>query len=115
MVDPVDLILAEHGTDLLVQGLGRGQVVAERLLDHDPRPAAGAGTVPVALHQPGGAEAIDDGRVGGRRGGQIVEAVAAAAALAVQRGADTAQLLIAGRVIEAGLDVADAPHKAVSA
>ncbi len=49
---------AEHGVELL----GGGQVPAERLLDHDPRPAV----------EPGGGQTLDDGREQRRRDGQVV-------------------------------------------
>ena len=40
MVDPIDLVLVEDLGDLAVQGARRLEVVAERLLDDDARPAA---------------------------------------------------------------------------
>ena len=39
VVDPEDLVLLEHGADRVVDLAGRGQVVAERLLEHQPRGA----------------------------------------------------------------------------
>ena len=38
MIDPVDLMLLQAVQDLSVQRLGRIQVVAKRLLDHDSAP-----------------------------------------------------------------------------
>ena len=35
MVDPVDLLLGEDVADLVVDRLRRGEVVADRLLQHD--------------------------------------------------------------------------------
>ena len=46
VIDPVDLLLPEHAGDQLVQLLGRAQVVAERLLDDDARPAVLLGGQP---------------------------------------------------------------------
>jgi hypothetical protein len=40
VVDPVDLLLLEHAGDQRVQAAGGVEVVAERLLDDDARPAA---------------------------------------------------------------------------
>ena len=37
VVDPEDLVLLEHGADRVVDLAGRGQVVAERLLEHQAR------------------------------------------------------------------------------
>ena len=44
VVDAEDLLLVEEAADLLVQLAGRGEVVAERLLDDEPRPALSAAT-----------------------------------------------------------------------
>src|SRR5215467_9393427 len=40
MVDPIDLALRERLQDVGVQGPGRSEVMAERLLDHNPAPLA---------------------------------------------------------------------------
>ena len=39
VIDAVNLILGQHALDLTVQGLGRLEIVSERLLDHHPPPA----------------------------------------------------------------------------
>ena len=49
VIDPVELRLVDVLMDLLVQGLGRLEVVSERLFDHDPR----------VLGKPGIGEALD--------------------------------------------------------
>ena len=46
VVDPEELLLVDHAVQLPRERLGRGEVVPERLLDHDPR----------AARQPGAAE-----------------------------------------------------------
>ncbi len=38
VVDPIDLTLGEHAEDVAIEGLSRGQIDAERLLDDDPPP-----------------------------------------------------------------------------
>ena len=60
MIDPVDLILAEDPADIAVQFQRRGQVVAERLFDHDATPGTIA-TV-VGVDQTGSAQVFDDDR-----------------------------------------------------
>ena len=50
VVDPEELVLLDHAVQLPRERLGRGEVVPERLLDHDPRPA----------RQPRAAELRDD-------------------------------------------------------
>jgi hypothetical protein len=61
VVDPVELRLVEVGVDLLVQGAGGGDVVAEGLLDHHPGP----------LGQAGVGQALDDGAEQERRDLQV--------------------------------------------
>ena len=67
MVDPVDLVLAGCGKNLAVERLGRGQVAAEGLLDHDPPERAS-----LFLEQAGPAELRDD-RAEEARGHRQVE------------------------------------------
>ena len=50
VVDPEDLFVVQHQEEPLVELAGRSQVVAERLLDHDPG----------AIRQPGAADLLDD-------------------------------------------------------
>ena len=54
VIDPVDLPLLEHRAQVGVQLRSRREVVPERLLDHDPRPAV------CRRRQPLLAEARDD-------------------------------------------------------
>ncbi len=53
VVDPVDLILAEDARHVAVQLASAGEVVAERLLDHDPAPRAAVAIVAVDQARPG--------------------------------------------------------------
>ena len=38
MIDPVDLVGPQELAEVAVELAGAGEIVAERLLDHDPRP-----------------------------------------------------------------------------
>ena len=71
MVHPVDLMLLQRLQDLGVERLGRGQIVAERLLDHDAPP------LPVLFrHQAGSPEARDHDAEEAIGDGEIEEVVA---------------------------------------
>ena len=78
VIDPVDLLLAELFVQLLVDVLGRFQIAAEWLLNHDAAEA-------ILFHglarfaQPGGDPGIQFGR-----DREIIEAVAAAGAFALR-------------------------------
>src|SRR4029077_19249117 len=63
VVDAEDRRLVEDAMERRVQGPGRGQVAAERLLQDDPR----------ALRAPGLAETLDDRREEARRDREVVE------------------------------------------
>src|SRR5581483_5184852 len=76
VVDPVNLVLLEVRQELAVQRARGGAVVAERLLDDQPRPAA---PLPAAA-----SEHADERRKRRRRHGQVEDAVAAGPALLVQ-------------------------------
>ena len=72
VIDPVDLVLVEDFQQCAVQGLGRGEVGAERLFDHQPPPRAVG-----LLQQTGAAELAADRRECIRRRCQIEQPVAA--------------------------------------
>ena len=102
VVDAVDLLLAERFDDGAVELDRRGEIAAEGLLHHDPRPARhrhALGVVPIrgaAAGEPGGTEPAHDHRelLGRRR--QIEEAIPAGAALRVdlvQRGGQAREAL----------------------
>ena len=79
VVDAIDLRLVEDPQHVTVQGARAGEVVAERLLDDDARPATAA----LLAVEADLAEVLDDARVGRGRRGQVEEPVAARAALGV--------------------------------
>ena len=81
VVDPEDLALAEGGADGLVQRAGRGEVVAERLLDDEPRP--GARRVD-GVDEPRLAEARGGGADARGRDREVVEPVPREAALGLE-------------------------------
>ena len=68
VVDPVDLRLVEDLEELVVQLASAGEVVAERLLDHDP----------AAVGEPRVVEAVDDAGEERRRDLQVEDRVAGA-------------------------------------
>ena len=77
VVDAEDLALGEVLADQRGQLLRRGEVVAERLLDDQPRSSRSDGTV---------ADHRDERLEGARRDGEVVEAVSRRAALALELG-----------------------------
>ena len=93
VVDAIDLRLVEHAEHGMVELARARQVAAERLFDHDARPAR-AGIA--ALHQPGLAELFDDRRKKRGQRGQIKNVVAGSAALPIDR---REQLFEAGKGI----------------
>ena len=71
VIDTVNLILLHYSFDLAVQRLGRFQIVAERLLDHNAPPP------PVLLvRQTGGSQLLDNLAKKLRRGRQIKHVIA---------------------------------------
>ena len=72
MIDPVDLMLVGDLEQLAIEGFGRREIGAERLLDHQPAPRA-----MLFAQQPDAAELFCDRRKGGRRDGKIEQAIAA--------------------------------------
>jgi hypothetical protein len=103
VIDPVDLRLPEDLADLAVQADRRVEVVAERLLDDDPAPAA---LVPLVI-QADPAELGDDLGELRRLRREVVEVVARRALLAVDRLEGRDQLVEARRVGEVAALVAD--------
>ena len=73
MIDPVDLVLVDDFQQFGVQRLGRGEVGAERLFDHQPPPRAAF----FFLQHAGAAELSADRRESVGRGRQIEQPVAA--------------------------------------
>jgi len=69
VIDAVDLLLAEVALQMLVQNLGALQVVAERLLHHQPRPAVGRAV------QPAGGKPVHGLTIERRRNGQVEQQV----------------------------------------
>ena len=119
VVDAVHLPLVEGRVDGAVELLGRGEVAAEGLLDHDARPAghrraAGRRLVEGPLaRQSRGAELLDDHpELAGRRG-QVEHAVAARSG-AVQLVEDGAQARVPVGVVELTLDVARGQQDALA-
>ena len=95
VVDAEDVLRGEDLVDQLVERHRGLQVVAERLLHHDPAPAAGLRVV----GHPGAGELVEHQREGGRRDGEVERGVArdaVALAQVVQGG---------GQVVERGVVV----------
>src|SRR6185437_10541343 len=61
VVDPEDLLLAQRGDQLPVEGRGTGKILPERLLEHDPTPG----------RQADREEGVDGEREGGRWMGEV--------------------------------------------
>src|SRR5690606_28292650 len=78
VVDPVDLALVEVRVDERVELLGRGEIVPERFLDDEPRPALALVCALVL------ADLEDGGLEDGRRHGEVIDAVAGEPALLLQ-------------------------------
>ena len=97
VVDPEDLVLPEPAVQQLVELARRREVVAERLLDDQPHPA---------LLRPPLADLGHRGRERLRRHGEVVEAVAAGAALGVELLEHLPDAILALLVVELGADVA---------
>ena len=104
VVDPEDLVLAEVAEELLVQPPRRGEVEPERLLDDHARPALG----PAAL-----ADLPHERRDRVRRHGEVVEAVAIGAVLAVDLRELLGGMLLGALVGELHRDVVRRPRKLV--
>ena len=101
VVDAVDLLLAEVPSQLPVEGAGAVDVVAERLLHDDARPAV------AVLGEAGVAQVLDDVVVEAGRRGAVEEPVGGSAATVLDVGQRRLQprverevLGITGRVVE---------------
>src|SRR5665647_613604 len=103
VVDPEDGVRREHLADHLVERIGAGQVVPERLLDDHPAPLAWRW-----LRQPRDGELAADLGERGRRYGQVERVVAVGAALRVELLDGVPQPGERGVVAEVTLDEADA-------
>src|SRR6266540_4236505 len=99
VVDPEDLVLFEVLLDRAVELACRGEIVAERLLDDEPRPAFGAAPL---------AERLDNRPEHDRRDCEVVDTVAARAALFVKLGERGREPVLAFLVGEVRWDVAHA-------
>ena len=86
----------EHVVDQVVERLGRGQVVAERLLHHDPAPAAGL----VVVGHAGALQLLEHDRERGRRDGQVERRVARDAVRVAQLVEGRGELVERGVVVE---------------
>ncbi len=95
VVDPVDLRLGEDCRDRLVERAGARQVAPERLFDHDPAPAVAR----LARHA-GCVEAAHDSAEEARWGRQVIQPIAAGAALGIDVVEPLAQPRVASRVAE---------------
>jgi hypothetical protein len=110
VVDPVDLALREHRRHLGDQFLGAAEIMADRLLDHQPVPALGRLlVVGLSLQHAGGRKPADDRREEVRRGRQVKEAVAQRATFAVDRPQPFAKGGEGGRGVELTADVEERP------
>ena len=94
VVDAVDVVLAEHRGDRLVELLGAGAVVTERLLDDDAAAVGAARRL----------ELLDDQTEQRRRDGQVVQRVGGLAELAPQLGEGLGVAVVA-------VDVAQQRHQ----
>ena len=106
MVDAEDLGFLEIGGEDGIQGAGGFQVIADRFLDHNPRP------FPVT-RQPGLAEVFWDFAEHARRRGHVKDAVDFGAPFLFQLRALFAQGRIGLQLLEIALLVADMPGKLV--
>ena len=107
MVDPIDLMLLQRLQDLGIERLGRRQIVAERLLDHDPAPLA-----VVFRHQARGAEPGDRHAEEAIGDGEIEEAVARRAGRLVQLRQMLAEPAIGLGIVEVALQIASCGRSA---
>ncbi len=103
VVDAVDLRLPEHLADLAVEALRGLEVVAERLLDHDPPPA----TVVVLVIEPDAAKLGHDVRELGWLCREVEQPVAVRPVLGVEVVEVTRKPIEATLVIEVHLVVGD--------
>ena len=103
VIDPVDLVLGEELQELFVQRLRRGEIGAERLLDHQPSPRA-----VLFAQQADAPEFAGDRCEGIGRGRQIEQPVAAGVARGFQPLQSVLQSVEGRRLLRIGLDRGDA-------
>ena len=100
MVDPIDLALAKRLQDLGIERPGGTEVVAERLLDHDPAPLAG-----LFIDQASGSEAgyrDTEETIGDR---EVKKVIAGGARLLVEPGKMIAEPPIRLRIVQIALQI----------
>jgi hypothetical protein len=103
VVDPEDRRRVEACLDDRVELTGRGQVVAERLLHHDPAPGPRRGVA-----QAGAPQVLRSGAEGPRRDREVEGVVAAGAALGVELVQRLGEAVEGGRVVDLPGHEADA-------
>src|SRR5659263_693900 len=96
VVDPEDLLLVEVLPQHRVELPGGFEIVAERLLDDQARPALRGAPL---------AERFDDCRERGGRDGEVVDAVAAEVVLLIELREQLGELVLTALVGEVGRDV----------
>ena len=103
VIDAVDLLFVDFFEQLLVQRLGRFQIVPERLFDDHAPPV-----VVALLHQSGGREFLHDRTEETGRGGEVVEEILMGRVLLIHLGEKVFELRvefvvaeIAGEVVKA--------------
>ena len=110
MVDAVDLLLSEERGQERVELARRLQVVAERLLDEDARPAGGVGTLD---GQTARRELPEDELVVGRRHGEVEDLVGAHAPLFLDGAQSTRHVVVGVQVVELAVLVAEERQEAL--
>jgi hypothetical protein len=111
MVDAVNLMLLRAAQDGGVQRLGRGLVVAKRLLDHHVAPVFGldAVLVPVLLQKAGFPQVGDDGAEEAIGDGQVEQAVAAGVGFLLKL---LFQFFVKAVIAEVAFDIGDVSGQA---
>ena len=102
MIDPVDLVLVDELEQLAVQRLGRCQIGAERLFDHQPPPRAVFG------QHAGASEFAADRQERIRRRREVEQAIAAGSPRGFQFSKLLAHGVERGRIFRIGFDAGDA-------
>ena len=105
VVDPVDLLLPQFAADAGVQRPGRGQVVAERLLDHHPAPALRLAVAQLLVQQAGMAQLLDGGAEEAVADRQVEQHVAVGLAVLGDVVQVVAQLLEAAGIVQVALHI----------
>ena len=103
VVDPEHVLAGEDVVDQVVERLGRGQVVAERLLHHHAAPAAGL----VVVRHAGAGELLEHHRERRRGDGEVEGGVAGDAVRVAQLVERGGELVERGVVVERAADELD--------